>query len=248
MDEKDSMSELRNRLWNDPPDTAGAEGRITTSQAAVLEQYRLYVEMADRVSARRGLTNSFFLTLNTGILTLVAVFGKAPHYANVAWWLVIPFVAILGQCFAWFYLVRSYRLLNSAKYKVVGALEERLPASPFWRAEWWVLGEGKDPRRYWPLSHIEQWIPLLFALAYIAGFLVLILTWLCMADKRSVSGAGLIRGKAKGAPLTSNLVCRIRRTYYWPAETDDDGWSSLSSRINFARSSRSATLSLKQAR
>jgi hypothetical protein len=31
----------------------------------VLEKYKLYVEMADRVSARRGLTNSFFLALNT---------------------------------------------------------------------------------------------------------------------------------------------------------------------------------------
>jgi hypothetical protein len=54
-----------------------------------------------------------------------------------------PLVA-LGQCFAWFYLVWSYRLLNSAKYQVVGALEERLPASPFWAAEWWALGEGTN--------------------------------------------------------------------------------------------------------
>ncbi|MGV9866302.1 RipA family octameric membrane protein [Rhodococcus koreensis] len=81
---------------------------------------------------------------------------------------------MLGQCFAWSYLVRSYRLLNSAKYQVVGALEERLPASPFWRAEWSALGEGTDRTRYWPLSHIEQWIPILFALAYLSRFLALI--------------------------------------------------------------------------
>jgi hypothetical protein len=42
----------------------------------------------------------------------------------------------------------------------VGVLEERLPASPFWRADWWALGEGTDRARYWPLSHIEQWIRL----------------------------------------------------------------------------------------
>ncbi len=34
-------------------------------QAVLLEQYKLYVEMADRVSARRALANTFFLTLNT---------------------------------------------------------------------------------------------------------------------------------------------------------------------------------------
>ncbi|MGW6698538.1 RipA family octameric membrane protein [Nocardia sp. NPDC055049] len=174
MHHNDHPSELRTRLWNDALGKTGPEARATTYESAVLEQYRLYVEMADRVSARRGLANSFFLTLNTGIFTLVAAFWKTPPPDN-AGWLAIPLAAILGQCFAWFYLVRSYRLLNSAKYQVVGALEERLPASPFWRAEWWALGEGKDRSRYWPLSHIEQWVPFLFALAYIAGFLAAVL-------------------------------------------------------------------------
>ena len=174
MHHNDHRSELRRRLWNDhPPEKTQPDTRTTTYESAVLDQYRLYVEMADRVSARRGLTNSFFLTLNTGIFTLIATFGKTPP-PDTAGWLAIPLAAILGQCFAWFYLVRSYRLLNSAKYQVVGALEERLPASPFWRAEWSALGEGRDRKLYWPLSHIEQWIPILFGLAYISGFLTLI--------------------------------------------------------------------------
>ncbi|WP_454197904.1 RipA family octameric membrane protein [Nocardia sp. Marseille-Q1738] len=172
MPQNDRQSELRHRLWNDPEDKTGL-GRATTYDSVVLDQYRLYVEMADRISARRGLTNSFFLTLNTGIFTLVATFGKNPPDTK-EWWLAIPLVGILGQCFAWFYLVRSYRLLNSAKYQVIGALEERLPASPFWKAEWWALGEGKDRARYWPLTHIEQWIPVLFGLAYVAGFLAIV--------------------------------------------------------------------------
>ncbi|MDV7246222.1 MULTISPECIES: hypothetical protein [Rhodococcus] len=156
------------------PEKIGSDVGATTYESAVLEQYRLYVEMADRVSARRGLANSFFLTLNTGIFTVLVAFGETPPQGT-AWWLAIPLIAILGQCFGWFYLVRSYRLLNSAKYEVVGALEERLPASPFWRAEWWALGEGKDRSRYWPLSHIEQWVPILFGLAYISGFLAIVL-------------------------------------------------------------------------
>ncbi|MFE7718256.1 hypothetical protein ACFU44_04370 [Nocardia rhizosphaerihabitans] len=160
------------RLWNDAPENQGPEARSATYDSMVLEQYRLYVEMTDRVSARRGLANSFFLSLNTGIFTLVTLFGKSPP-PDTAEWLVIPLIAILGQCFAWFYLVRSYRLLNSAKFQVIGALEERLPASPFWKAEWWALGEGRNRALYWPLSHIEQWVPVLFALAYVSGFLAI---------------------------------------------------------------------------
>lgn len=79
MQHADRRSELRTRLWNDAPDKTRPEGRATTYESAVLDQYRLYVEMADRVSARRGLTNSFFLTLNTGIFTLVAALEKTHH-------------------------------------------------------------------------------------------------------------------------------------------------------------------------
>lgn len=55
------------------------------------------------------------------------------------------------------------------KYAVIGALE-RLPASPYWRAEWKALGEGKNNAMYCPLTHLEQWVPCVFALTYVCGF------------------------------------------------------------------------------
>jgi hypothetical protein len=163
---------IRDRLWNHGVDAKAYEGDGEKYRAAVLEQYKMYVEMADRISQRRGLTNTFFLTLNTAIFTVIGVFWKDRPDAEV-WWLVFPLLVVLGQCFAWFYLVRSYRQLNTAKYEVIGALEERLPASPYWRAEWLALGEGRDRRLYWPLTHIEKWIPILFAFLYLAGFVAL---------------------------------------------------------------------------
>lgn len=165
--------ESDDRLWNETakPDLYG--GDSITYQAAILEQYKLYVEMADRVSQRRGLTNTFFLSLNTAILSLVGIVLRDGIDVN-AWALVVPLLAAVAECFAWFYIVRSYRLLNTAKYMVIGDIEARLPASPYWRAEWSALGEGVDPKRYWPLSHIEKWIPILFAFLYISGFLSLL--------------------------------------------------------------------------
>src|SRR6202035_648373 len=91
-----------------------------------------------------------------------------------SWILIFPLTAIVVQCGAWFFLVRSYRQLNSAKYTVIGALEERLPASPYWRAEWTALGEGKDKAKYWPITHLEQWIPIIFAAVYVLAFSVAI--------------------------------------------------------------------------
>jgi hypothetical protein len=166
---------LSDDLWTkDAKDTLYA-GDVSAYQVALLEQYKLYVEMADRISQRRGLTNAFFLTLNTAIFSTIGIFWEHKLDGNV-WWLTFPLIMLLGQCFAWLYLLRSYRLLNTAKYKVVGELEKRLPASPYWSAEWSALGEGRDWRKYWPLSHIEIWIPLFFAALYFGGFIALIAT------------------------------------------------------------------------
>jgi hypothetical protein len=169
MDDEDK--EIRDRLWNTGVDPKSYEGAGEKYQTAILEQYKLYVEMADRISNRRGLTNTFFLTLNTAVFTIFGVFWEN-RPAISPWVLILPLIIALGQCAAWWWLVRSYWQLNSAKYKVVGALEERLPASVYWRAEWVALGEGKNWRKYLPLSHLEQWVPVLFVLVYLSGFLV----------------------------------------------------------------------------
>ena len=86
-------------------------------------------------------------------------------------WLILPYLVASGPCLAWFWLVRSYRQLNSGKYAVIGALERRLPASPYWAAEWMALGEGEDRARYSPVTHLEKWVPFLFFVAYTSALI-----------------------------------------------------------------------------
>lgn len=45
-------------------------------------------------------------------------------------------------------------------------MERELPYSPY-KAEWILLGEGKDKKLYYPLTHLELWIPRLFILMYV---------------------------------------------------------------------------------
>ncbi|MBG6189611.1 hypothetical protein IWX64_000531 [Arthrobacter sp. CAN_A212] len=164
-------------LWNDEAQIKAYYAQDDKYQAAVMEQYQLYVEMADRVSIRRGLANTFFLTLNTAIIALVSVFWKDRPEGLPAWYLLPALLLTLGLCFAWFWLVRSYRQLNSGKFAVIGALERRLPASPWWNGEWKALrGEEREKSTYWAFTHLEVWVPLLFGLAYIFGASVVIIT------------------------------------------------------------------------
>ncbi|HJQ86325.1 MAG TPA: hypothetical protein VJ820_02520 [Propionibacteriaceae bacterium] len=162
-----TLDEVRD-VWAVDAQAWAAQGKDYSS--ALLQQYGIYVEMADRISGRRMLANTFFLTLNSAVFTVFGVLWETrPSSSGV--WLIFPLVALLIQCASWYWILRSYRQLSSAKYTVIGALEERLPASPYWRAEWKALGRGDDHSRYLPLTHLEQWIPLLFAATYLAAFL-----------------------------------------------------------------------------
>jgi len=164
---------IRASIWNDTVSSVAYEGSGEKYQAAILEQWKLYVEIVDRVSSRRSLTNTFFLTLNTAIFTVIGVVGKVASHVS-SWVLIFPLFVAVFECAAWWGLVRAYRHLVHAKFKVVAALEERLPASPYSRAESVALGPSW--LRYRPISMLEQWIPILFGATYVIGFIVVLVT------------------------------------------------------------------------
>ncbi len=168
--EEQIIENIHSNLWND--DKNDIKDDLTYGEA-LLEQYKLYVELADRVSQRRGVANSFFLLVNSSAVVILGSLGVSFKAAS-PWLFVFPTVILICICIVWFYLVRSYSQLNSGKWKVVGVMEERLPASPWWRAEWQALGAGKDRSLYWPLTHLEKWVPLVFVLLY-AGMLAIAL-------------------------------------------------------------------------
>lgn len=130
----------------------------------LFDQYKLAVEMADRVSARRMQANTFFLAVNTGVLTVFANLVKDKVISGFVG--ALPIVALLALCYVWWRIVRSYRQLNSGKYDVILAIEDLLPLAPY-AAEWVALGQGKEPKRYLPLTHIEHWVPILFGFLYL---------------------------------------------------------------------------------
>ncbi|EKD64442.1 MAG: small integral membrane protein [uncultured bacterium] len=142
------------------------EYKITDYQNHLFEQYKLYVEMADRVSNRRGLTNIFFATLNTTLLTAIVGFLNNNDRS-----VIVLHIAGILICIIWGVLLRSYRNLNTSKFTVIGLLEEKLPASVYWHGEWYALGSGKDFKKYIPLGPIEIYIPIIYAVLFLILFL-----------------------------------------------------------------------------
>ena len=127
----------------------------------LFEQYKLYVEMADRISSRRQSANSFFLTVNTAVIAIIGYvqLGQTVGKSQSFYWLVS--IAGMALCYTWYRLIRSYKGLNSGKFKVVHALEQRLPAAPY-DAEWESLEKGKNPKLYHPFTSVEMVVPWVF--------------------------------------------------------------------------------------
>ena len=152
-------------VWNSRDN---ADPESVDYETALVEQYKLYTELTDRISQRRDNANARFFSLNGA--ALVAVSGPwATKLWATAGLAILQLVLLLGICVAWHRTVRSHRQLSSAKWRVVCTIEERLPVKP-WTAEWALLGHGKDRQRYWKLTRLEQWAPVLFGCAYAASF------------------------------------------------------------------------------
>lgn len=145
---------------------ADADGYGAKYQEHVLSQYAMYVEMADRLSARRQSANTFFLTVNTVLVAFLGVLA-AERAANapVVWVLTVA-AAGVTLSYSWYRLIRSYRDLNGAKFRVVHAIERRLPLR-LYDAEWESVGRGERPDLYLPLTHVELRVPWVFAVLYV---------------------------------------------------------------------------------
>lgn len=133
----------------------------------ILEQYRLYVEMAEKTSERRSTANNFFLSVNGFLLSIIGILPQVGGIStdfSLVWMSGIVAAGIIF-CFAWMTIIRSYKKLNEAKFTIIGRLEKKLPLALF-DSEWKYLTTGKKKKRrfgvmirYFPLTLIESWVP-----------------------------------------------------------------------------------------
>jgi hypothetical protein len=148
---------------------------IDEKTAAVVEQYKLAVEMADRISSRRGTANGFYFTAASALLATSEGFT-----------LGVAAVAGMALSIAWWLQLTSYRNLSAAKWEVIGKLETQLPVKPF-TDEWTILkaeplertvlrsrllGRMLRPRgRYVELSLVEQVVPVVYLTLFFVTFI-----------------------------------------------------------------------------
>ena len=158
MDNEEMEKKINRKLHT----SRGMENYVTKEsyQSHLLEQYKLYITSAENISNRRQTANAFFVTVNTVLVSLVGYLDFGSDKSSSIYWLIS--VAGIAISYMWYRLIRSYKDLNSAKFKVIHEIEKNLPISPY-DAEWEAVDRGKDSKLYLPFTHIEIYIPWVFA-------------------------------------------------------------------------------------
>ena len=140
-----------------------------TFRVDLLEQYKLYVQSAEQVSARRLASNRLLLALNVG---LVALYGVQPAGFGQGWWALCVPVLGVAVSVVWSRIIRSHKDLNRVKFDLILVLERHLPAAPYtWE---WRLAEQGTGRSYRAVTDIERWVPWTFVVLHIVLMIALV--------------------------------------------------------------------------
>lgn len=130
--------------------------------AHLFEQYKLYVEAAQKISERRVAANNYLLTVNAFLVTLYGLVAASRF--DTLWTILVPVAGFL-VALTWHRIITSYRDLNTVKFQVIHELEQQMPAA-LYDYEWGKAEEGRG-KVYHPLSHLERWVPIIFMVLYV---------------------------------------------------------------------------------
>ncbi|WP_447886365.1 RipA family octameric membrane protein [Serratia fonticola] len=145
----------------------------------VIDIYKLCVEMADKTSERRLKSNTFIITINTGLISLNSYLSLSGNDQQL-WHVALCFVCIIINIY-WIFLISTYKKINEAKYAIINKIESdhNLPEKPF-TSEYQYLSAQK----YYHLSTIEKLIP---STLIFMNIIIMILSIYCYKDKPSTS-------------------------------------------------------------
>lgn len=133
----------------------------------LFEQYKLFSDTSESLVTRRQNVNSFYITANTALVTIVATAFSLND--NLMAQLIITLALSLPGILlnrSWLKILEAYSLINSSKMKVLGMLEKKLAASLF-DAEWEIMSNQYNTQRYVSFSDREKHLPIIFNTAFI---------------------------------------------------------------------------------
>ena len=129
-------------------------------------QYKLFVESVNYTSDLKLKLNSFFLTVNTALITAIGLgFSSGRIVDSSVWHLLLPLAGVFISII-WWGVTYSYKQRNIIKLRIIHCLEEQLPLA-LYTTEWHLMEEnhGSSLKKF--LFSIDLFMPFVFFTCYL---------------------------------------------------------------------------------
>jgi len=147
-------------------------------QEIFLEQYKFFAKTADDITVRRLQTNKFYLAILLGLFTIAGFLHKngLTGITVLDRDVILILISIIGMALSaiWYVNIESFKLLNTAKFKVILEMEKELPCQCFGKE--WEYRVGEDESKAYPIfTKIEKFLPIMMGIIYFMVLLVALL-------------------------------------------------------------------------
>ena len=128
------------------------------------EQYKLFAQSVNYTSEMKLKINSYFLTINTALVTASGISFSKQVDASV-WHYLLPLAGIFISLI-WWGVTYTYKIRNVIKLRILHCLEEKLPLA-LYGTEWKLMDENHAGLLKKFFFKVDLFIPFVFALSYL---------------------------------------------------------------------------------
>lgn len=148
------------------------------NQAALLEQYKLFLKTSEDLVNRRQNVNSFYISISSALVALMGFLFALDlgEFARLIIGIVFGLIGIVLSI-SWSRILSCYGNLNNSKMKIISSIEKHLPLSLF-DAEWAALADTLNKKKYISFTESEQIIPRLFGVLYACVIVFIVISHL----------------------------------------------------------------------
>ncbi len=134
-------------------------------EGILFEQYKIYQKTSEDLVNRRQDVSKFYQSLNSALVVFlgaIAGFVGMPAKAIV---LISVSIAGIIMDLSWYKILEAYGNLNASKMKVINLIEKQLPIR-LYDAEWEVMSDKLNSKKYVSFTDSEKRVPKLFCILY----------------------------------------------------------------------------------
>lgn len=159
---------------SEPAQVEQSDDPLVTSAATrteLIDLYKMYVSNAEAVVSRRQSVNTFFLSVNTLLLSAIALvteFGAKGSSGPIA----IAILGLTGVVLSgiWKSIIGLYGRQRTSMFFVIYALEEQIGVHLF-RKEWLHLNGTRSPSSWRTFTNREARVPVVFVAVYLVALI-----------------------------------------------------------------------------